>query len=239
MGEMSERVPRDRRPDSERKAELWELHWGATYNQNLKEQYVKPLFAKWEREGKIGAIVADIGGGAFPVSDYIPGSHKIITVDIAGYERESEDKRRIRYDIEKVSDESSFSTRKALVKLADFLDIDPRNEASSEQIDTMIFSDVLNYVDYETVLAKCAEYLKTDGRFIIINKPGRGFVLSFSDKGVKTNERLINILKGQHFEIEQIEPIGASAEESNSDDVFDSTMIAIVAKKLGREIAAE
>jgi len=65
-----------------------------------------------------------------------------------------------------------------------------------------VFSDLLNYVDYRKVLRGFAEYLKRDGRMIILNFPTRGNQALFSGKGLKDNRGLYRCLEEHGFEIE-------------------------------------
>ena len=41
-------------------------------------------------------------------------------------------------------------------------------------MDTIVFSDTLNYVDFRKVLNEFANYLKPEGRIIVLNFPYRG-----------------------------------------------------------------
>jgi hypothetical protein len=55
-----------------------------------------------------------------------------------------------------------------------------------ERADTIVYSDILNYVDFRKVLSGFAKYLKPDGRIIVLNLPHRGNRSLFSDKVLKT-----------------------------------------------------
>jgi hypothetical protein len=71
-----------------------------------------------------------------------------------------------------------------------------------ERADTIVYSDILNYVDFRKVLSGFAKYLKPDGRIIVLNLPHRGNHSLFSDHGLKDNLQFYAFLGKNHFEIE-------------------------------------
>jgi SAM-dependent methyltransferase len=185
-------------------ANPWQEYWGESYSPQLKQRLLKPLFDKLETEEKIGNLIIDVGSGASPVTQLLKTkpARKRICVDIAADNVGSLDELRIRLDAEKVGQFGTLSFRKALVRVCAFLDINPRTEAKPELVDTIVFSDTLNYVDFRKVLNGFAKYLKPDGRIIVFNFPHRGSRLLFSNKGLKDNRLLYAFLEELHFEIE-------------------------------------
>lgn len=185
---------------------MWKPHWGKNmYDEVFQIRCTGPVLRKLEREGKIGDVVMDIGSGSSPVAAWLRTEPKIITIDIGGKFKPIERVLHLEEDIEKASDESSFRLKSAIMKISEFLEIDPRAETSGEKIDTMIFSQILNYVDFRRTLGAFSNYLKQGGRMIIINKPGRGekeFPGYFSEKGVKNNGELLDFVNKEGFEIE-------------------------------------
>ena len=109
---------------------------------------------------------------------------------------------KVRMDIEQVGAPIAYSHRKALRRSARFLRVDPRT-AATERADTIIFSDILNYVDFERVLGGFARFLKPGGRFIVCNLPMRGNQTLFSEKGLKDNRRLFQYLEANGFDLEE------------------------------------
>jgi len=130
-----------------------------------------------------------------------PG-RKRICVDIAADNVGSLEELRIRLDAEKVGQFRTLSFRKALLRVCAFLGINPQTETKTERADTIVFSDILNYVDFRKVLHGFAKYLKPGGRIIVFNLPNRGNGLLFSDKGLKDNREFYALLEEHHFEIE-------------------------------------
>jgi hypothetical protein len=181
----------------------WQEYWGETYAPELKQRLLKPVFDQLDREGKIGNLIIDIGSGARPVSRLLeekPG-RKRICVDIAAENGESADELKLRLDAEKVQGFALLSSRKALLRVDAFLGINPRKD-QIERADTIVISDTLNYVDFQTVLSGFAKFLKPNGRIIILNLPYRGNHSLFSERGLKDNYQLYAFLEEQHFEIE-------------------------------------
>jgi len=185
-------------------ANPWQQYWGESYGPALKRLLLNPVFGKLETEEKIGNLIVDVGSGTSPVTQLVktkPG-RKRICVDIAADNVGSLDELRIRLDAEKVGQFRTLSFRKALLRVCAFLQINPKTEAKTERADTLVFSDMLNYVDFRKVLNGFAEYLKPGGRIIVFNLANRGNGLLFSDKGLKDNRQLYAFLEEHHFEIE-------------------------------------
>lgn len=188
----------------------WKKEWGKQdYGAWEKFKTLGPLFDELQKEGKIGELVVDVGSNYFPVSQHIPGKHKIITLDITGQETSlnmrvlHNETLHVRHDAEHVSQPTAFDSKRALVKIAEFLGVDSRNEKDRKYADTILFSEILNYVDFRSVLSGFSAHLKPGGRFIIINQPERGYEELFSEAGVKDNGELKEFLASQGFEIEK------------------------------------
>jgi SAM-dependent methyltransferase len=182
----------------------WQEYWGESYGPELKQRLLKPVFGELEAQEKIGNVIIDVGSGASPVTQLIKAkpARKRISVDIAADNVGSLDDLRIRLDAEKVGQFGTLSFRKALLRVCTLLEINPKTEAKTERADTIVFSDALNYVDFQKVLNGFAKYLKPGGRIIVFNLPFRGNRSLFSDKGLKDNRQLYAFLEEQHFEIE-------------------------------------
>lgn len=182
----------------------WNQHWGGTYGPGLKKWLLEPVFGKLEAEDKIGNLIVDVGSGASPVTRLLKPkpARKRVCVDIAADNGGSPDELRIRLDAEMVGESGALSFRKALLRACLFLGMDPRAEAAREHADTIVFSDLLNYVDFWKVLHGFAQFLKPGGRMIVVNLPIRGNRTLFSEKGLKNNRHLYAFLFEHHFEIE-------------------------------------
>ena len=154
----------------------WQFYWGAAYGPELKQWLLKPVFEALEKEGTIGDLIVDAGSGAAPVTKFLPAraGRKRILVDIAGDNSRQADELGIRLDAEKVGESGCYSFRKAMLRVCKFLEADPGAGANPGRADTMVFSDLLNYVDYRKVIRRFAGFLKPEGRIIIVNLPIRG-----------------------------------------------------------------
>ena len=180
----------------------WEGYWGSTYGPELKQWLLKPVFETLESKGKIGDVIVDVGSGAAPVTRFLPNraGRKRIFVDVAGDNGRAGEEQRVRLDAEKVGDEEALSFRKAAVRAGRFLGVEPRGER--ECADMIVFSDLLNYVDFRKVLQGFGGFLKEEGRMVIVNLPIRGNEALFSEKGLKDNRELYPVLEGMGFEVE-------------------------------------
>ena len=182
----------------------WQQYWGETYGPDLKRWLLKPVFEDLEKQGRAGNLIVDIGSGAKPVTRLLHGKdgRKRILIDIAADNTRSGDEQKIRLDAGAVAQPSALSLRKASLRITRFLEIDPRAPLNPSLADTIVFSDLLNYVDFQTVLQGFAAYLKPGGRIVITNLPMRGNQALFSEKGLKNNHQLYQFLADRHFEIE-------------------------------------
>ncbi|MBV8226379.1 MAG: class I SAM-dependent methyltransferase [Verrucomicrobia bacterium] len=185
-------------------ANPWQQYWGESYGPESKQLLLKAVFGNLETEEKIGNLIVDVGSGASPVTQLLKAkpARKRICIDIAADNVGSLNDLRIRLDAEKVGQFGSLSFRKALLRVCAFLGINPKTEPKTERADTIVFSDMLNYVDFRKVLNGFGNYLKPGGRIIVFNLPNRGNGLLFSDEGLKDNRQLFAFFEEDHFEIE-------------------------------------
>jgi len=199
-------IERERLRQADLRARLqtpWQRFWGADYGLEMKEWLLKPVFESLDAEGKVGDLIVDVGSGAQPVTRFLqsrPGRKRIL-VDVAADDAIHADERRIRLNAEKVAEPGALSLLKALIKAREFLDLSPGEQLAGA--DLMVFSDLLNYVDFRKVLRGFATYLKPGGRLMISNLPMRGNESLFSENGLKDNRDLYAFLEAERFEIEQ------------------------------------
>ncbi len=180
----------------------WQRYWGGTYGIELKQWLLKPVFERLETEGKLGDIIVDAGSGAESVTRFLrpkPGRKRIL-IDIAADNTTAVDEQKIRLDLEKVAEPGALSCRKALLRVRKFLALN--GEANPARADMILFSDVLNYVDFRKTLRGFSNYLKAGGRLVVVNMPSRGNERLFSEQGLKDNRQLCRFLEENHFEIE-------------------------------------
>jgi hypothetical protein len=207
----------------------WDSNWGESYSAELKRRLLGPVFERLESENGVGDLVVDIGSGAQPVSKSLPmrTGRRFILLDIAAKSGVVGDSLHLRADVESVARSQSLSSRKAIVRICRFLGRNSRAAANPEIATTLIFSDILNYVDFRRVIGGAAKFLRPGGRVIITNLPARGIREEFSPNGLKTNESLYPFLEDAGFEIESKEfpcrPEGATDESEE--------LIVLVARK--------
>ena len=207
----------------------WDINWGESYSPDLKKRLLGPIFERLEGENEVGDLVVDIGSGAQPVSKFLPArpGRKFILLDVAAKNRVAGDSLYLRADVEGALRPESFSHRQAVMRICRFLGNDPRAIADAEMATTLIFSDILNYVDFRRVIGGSAKFLKPGGRIIITNLPTRGIREEFSLNGLKANEDLELFLREERFEIESREfPCRAKGATDESEE-----LIVLVAKK--------
>ena len=180
--------------------ETWREHWGVEYRGDLRNMDLQPIFRDLELDGMLGETILDIGSGYYPVSEYLSKNHRVVTIDIEGQEGEQQGHFHIRHDVELLTDEHRYTSQKAFVQMAQYFNIDIRG-STKENVDTMIFSQLLNYVDFRKVLSVASTYLRPGGLFVIVNQPNFGYSDMFSEGGVKNNAELLEEMLRNEFEI--------------------------------------
>lgn len=117
----------------------------------------------------------------------------------------------IRGDIRRTAEPDSFAMRRAIVQIAHTLGVDPRT-AKPQQVDTIICSDILNYLPYEDVTRTLSHYLKRGGLLIVLNQPGRTFEggekLLLHPEGPKNVGEMMRTLEGLGFRLILSIPFG-------------------------------
>jgi SAM-dependent methyltransferase len=207
----------------------WQEYWGESYGLELKRWMLTPVFSRLEAEGKIGDLVIDVGCGAVPVTGLLSATpaRKRILVDIASDNAESAEALGIRLDAEEAGRREGLGCRRALLRACAFLAINPRTEPRTELADTIVFSEILNYVDFRKVIQGFSVFLKPGGRIIVVNLPFRGNGSLFSEMGLKENRQLYGFLEEHDFEIEFKAFPKRPAQETDESEEF----ILLVAKK--------
>ncbi len=160
--------------------------------------------------------------------------HHIIEADLRGggeWQDYAEKTAEYKFDVERFKG-GSFAARRLVLKIAKFLDTDSRI-ADKKQIDGVVFSEILNYIDFEDILGELFPYIKIGGKVIVFNKPDRGYKSLFSEYGVKNNYQLVDSLPEQEFEIEQLKTL------RDADWTYLQQMMFLVARKLSPEDAKE
>jgi hypothetical protein len=169
----------------------WQQMWRES--QDLFGAPKKPWLIRFlqdlDHHGLVGDSVLDIGSGRVAVSDYLRSStRRIVQIDYGG----SEPKRHalgIKLDIE---DEEAFN--RELDRIQRYV-----GKASFR---TIIYSQVLNYVDFRTVLRRFKQLAAPGGRIVISNQPFEGDSELFSAMGVSDNSELLRFLPETGFVIE-------------------------------------
>ncbi len=163
--------------------------------------------------------VVDVGSGAFPISRYFEQKHKTILIDVAGKNDQIDSTLYLKADVESMADRTRFSTRRALLKSALFLGVDPH--ASGSHVDTFLFSEILNYVDWRETIDAADAQLKNGGTMFIANMPNRGLSSLFSERGLTSNAALLSYFQEEKgYSIVHEQYMNRSKPDSDTDFLF-------------------
>lgn len=211
------------REESEKAREQWtKLKDKSQYNWDGKVAHLRPLLKLFDDEGMIGNIVLDVGGGRRPLSFFLgKEGRKLLTLDFVKPVIGAGDFHHLKGDIRLANDPTSFARRKAVLQVAEWLGIDPRS-AKPEQVDTMIFSEILNYVPYQETLRSLVPYLKPGGLLIVHNQPGRTFEGKgeslLDPEGVKSTPEMMQFIEKLGFRIQFSSPVGKELPKPGNDE---------------------
>ncbi len=194
----------------ERSRKARDVHWGDT--PSLYNNHVKEAFARWLAElrdqNKVGDLVLDLGGGHFvPVGSALDKPENavvVLAIDLAPDPRIPLGKYKtflFQGDMEQL--DASLHQKAVTQVIANGFGSRPVS------FDTILLTDVLNYVDYKKVIRDALRYLKSGGRIIIINDVNRTIGKdSLSQKGVQENGELFKFLSQKaNIQIEEYHPI--------------------------------
>lgn len=191
------------------KAGEWRKEWGNGYSPDFKARMLKPLLDDMDSRRKLGGVLADIGSGCMRSKNgesgyaYYPSRGKtVVRVDIGmpyPY-RVRGNTLELQADVESL-ELDSVAQRRRLALLSRHLST-PKGQVP--RADTIILSDILNYVDFRRVISGLLRFLRPGGRMVICNTPGMGFPDMFSDHGVKGNNELAHFIRSRGMFIEHL-----------------------------------
>ncbi len=177
---------------------LWTDLEGRHFSVNeLKLPHLLPLIEGLDFPGQ-DPVILDVGGGSRSLiehADFGPERRPAIgCIDIAPSDIMHMTASRVRHFRAELDDLTSGRDPETEGQLRGFLHRwgDPANPGA----DAMVFSDVLNYVDYKQVLRWFDGCLKVGGFAAILNGVGRGFFTAFSDMGVQSDIELLDYCDG-------------------------------------------
>jgi len=185
--------------DDSKDRSFWEMMDGVSdYDfENKKVPFKKVLDTLYAESTPLGNTILDLGSGPNPISYLIKDRNKkIITVDFVNPNQKYHKDLHINRNIKSIFNKDSFAFKRTLLEISKYLNIDPR-VSKKESIDTIILSDILNYLPYKSLFTELKKYLKPGGVIIIYNQPDRTFKekeFILDKDGPKSNSEMISFL---------------------------------------------
>lgn len=175
------------------KRAYWAGQWGSGYSPDFKKLEIRPLLERMDAAGLLGKRILDAGSGSHCKSEqvYPANGKRIVRMDIGASMPliEIGDILQMQCDIENLSGDE---VRMAL------------SHAKGAGFDSILFIDILNYVDSQKVLSGFLELLDGGGRIVISNFPHMGIGSMFSEKRARGNGELRAMLLGLGLRIEHM-----------------------------------
>ncbi len=176
--------------------DVWRFHEGRVYDfESLKEPYVVPVIQELDY-GDVKPVVIDVGAGNCSIvhSARLPfrrrNHFKTASVDVAIPQAEDNFNPNVRTDVEELVFDQAPMVRDGL------LDFIARNTSDREQFgaDLVVFSEIINYVDFKTVMSWFNQLLRPGGFMVVANLPTRGWPKLFAEKGVKSHDQMLEFV---------------------------------------------
>lgn len=175
----------------------WRFHGGRVYDMNtLKEPHVIPLIESlyYDRENP---IAIDVGSGSWSLVDHSrlpwPRHFSSINVDIAVDRTSLRDRLYLGVDIEDLVNGQAIEAEDELESFVAGLTRPPYLPG----VDLIVYSEILNYIDYKESMKWFDDRLKPGGFTIIGNLATRGYRQLFSEDGVKSNQELLEFVTNE------------------------------------------
>lgn len=171
-------------------AELWRGAWQANESfAAFKKPWLVGFLRDMADHGLLGQSVLDVGAGRVAVSDHLRSDgRKLVQIESAGAEPKDH-ALVLQADIE---DEAELT--RALVEAGRYL--------GSDAIDTLVCSNILNYVDFRSVISRLHRVHADNGRLVIFNQPFEGEAELFSRRGASDNYELLRFLVDEGYALE-------------------------------------
>lgn len=213
---------------------MWTFHEGRVYDYDeLKKPYVVPVIESLSYITDL-PVAIDIGGGNLSIVHSArlprPRYFRTATVDLAARPHGLEPiNPTIKAGIEEIVGSIDDSASKQLL---DFLTDCAENDQSTGA-DLLVYSEILNYVDFRSTMRWFDAHLKPGGFTVIANLPTRGWSNLFSDLGVKSHAELIDFVREElgHEVAVQEYPWGAT-------DDYEGFMVLATQKPLNIQVAS-
>lgn len=193
--------------------DVWRFHGGRVYDfDDLKLPSVVGLIESLPYE-TTHPVAIDVGGGNCSLVHSArlprPQYFRTATVDIAGQSHGLGSFNPVfKSDVEEIVAEADVATVR---ELDDFI-VANSDTPHIPGADLLVYSEILNYVDFREVMSWFDSRLKPGGYTVIANLPTRGWSQLFSDYGVKSHDELLTYVRDElgHTIIRQEYPWGAT-----------------------------
>lgn len=164
----------------------WQKSQDSLYELTGKEHFEQRM-KRLSGEGKLGERVMDVGCGPYPVTDVL------------------DQKKHHRFLVDWIPWETSARPDDTVVTV-NVRDVAAVHQSLQEAppMDSMVFSSLLNYVDYQSTLSVFRPYLKPGGRYIIFNKPDFGMRNVLHARRPRSTREVVECLMFLEFTPEEV-----------------------------------
>lgn len=167
----------------------WSREWGLAYGPDD----LRALLEQYERDGKIGERVLDLGAGDKPVSSTLHTPNEIYLVDIAP-------------EITSLKQDGPPKVIPICQDLESLIQSDPNFFRDLGPIDTMIASSLFNYLNWQRLISVVKEFHNPKGYFFVFNLIGAGTPFLFSKYRPRSHLEVVREFDKQGYEV--VEQVG-------------------------------
>lgn len=175
----------------------WDSGWGCEWY----AQDIRQTFMGFQKRGGLRGNILDVGCSAFPVTSELDRALcRVIELDCAAVgESVRERSLLVRANIEDVFRAPSPDLDATEKYIGEFLGVSCASAEDRRQLDAVVFSQVLKYIDYQQVVHGILRYLKPGAELYVADVPTRTVEHLESPQGLKKTDDVLRVLNSAGF----------------------------------------
>lgn len=192
--------------------EQWQREWGQRYG---LQGAIRDWLNLWDAQGMLGREIVEVGSGAYAGTSDLQDK-RIILIDLGAPTTVQGSPSRVvvRGDIQRPHEIISIERAAALLGVPPHAFQDLDQLLTRRKVDSVVMTQLLNYVSLEDVIRTVTWWLRPQGRLFLFDKPGRGYRRLFSTHGLHSHRQLERLLLHMPYVFEEFSPEDPTDERS-------------------------